>query len=125
VLADRGLAGALTGLATACPVPCTVDVEVPHRCAASVEATAYFVVAEALTNIARHSGARSATVVVRGDGGRLRLRITDDGKGGADEATGSGLAGMRGRVEAYDGTFVLTSPPGGPTTCEVDLPCGS
>ena len=125
VLADRGLAGALDGLATACPVPCTVDADVPHRCAASVEATAYFVVAEALTNIARHSGARSATVVVRGDGERLRLRITDDGKGGADEHAGSGLTGMRHRVEAYDGVFSLTSPAGGPTTCEVDLPCGS
>ncbi len=125
VLADRGLAGALDGLATACPVPCTVDVEAPHRCAASVEATAYFVVAEALTNIARHSGARSATVTVRGDGDRLRLRIADDGKGGADEARGSGLAGMRQRVEAYDGVFSVHSPVGGPTTCEVDLPCGS
>ena len=125
VLADRGLAGALDGLATACPVPCAVDVDVPQRCAASVEATAYFVVAEALTNVARHSGARSATVTVRRHGGRLRLRITDDGKGGADEAAGSGLNGMRRRVEAYDGAFALTSPAGGPTTCEVELPCGS
>ncbi len=125
VLADRGLAGALDGLATACPVPCTVDVQVPHRCAASVEATAYFVVAEALTNVARHSGARSATVTVRSAGGRLRLRITDDGKGGADEAGGSGLSGIRRRVEAYDGAFALSSPAGGPTTCDVELPCGS
>ena len=62
---------------------------------------------------------------MRRDGGRLRLRITDDGKGGADEAAGSGLAGIRGRVEACDGAFALTSPPGGPTTCEVELPCGS
>lgn len=125
VLADRGLAGALDGLATACPVPCTVDVDVPQRCAASVEATAYFVVAEALTNVARHSGARSATVTVRSRDGWLRLRVTDDGKGGADEGAGSGLTGIRHRVEAYDGAFALTSPPGGPTTCEVELPCGS
>ncbi|MEU8718647.1 sensor domain-containing protein [Streptomyces sp. NPDC048663] len=135
VLADRGLAGALTGLAAECAVPCRVDVEVPRRCAASVEATAYFVVAESLTNIAKHSGARRATVTARLAGERLLLTITDDGSGGAvllsagtgSEATGtgSGLAGIDRRVAALDGTLRLTSPPGGPTTVKVDLPCGS
>ncbi|MFF7520958.1 sensor histidine kinase [Streptomyces pseudovenezuelae] len=124
VLADRGLAGALTGLAAESAVPCTVDVEMPRRCAASVEATAYFVVAEALTNIAKHSGASRATVTVRARGPRLLLRITDDGLGGADERGGSGLTGIRHRVAAHDGTLTLTSPPGGPTVVEVDLPCG-
>ncbi|MFE9645146.1 sensor histidine kinase [Streptomyces sp. NPDC006365] len=125
VLDDRGLEGALAGLAADCPVPCRVDVETPARCAASVEATAYFIVAEALTNIAKHSRAQHATVTVRSHGGRLHLRIKDDGRGGADEAGGSGLTGMRRRIAAHDGTLTLTSPPGGPTTLEVDLPCGS
>ncbi|MEU9894901.1 sensor histidine kinase [Streptomyces phaeochromogenes] len=124
VLADRGLEGALTGLAASCPVPCRIDVEAPERCAASVEASAYFVVAETLTNIAKHSGAKSATVTVRSRGGRLRLDITDDGRGGADEAGGSGLTGIRRRIAAHDGTLDLASPPGGPTTLKVDMPCG-
>jgi signal transduction histidine kinase len=125
VLGDRGLAGALTGLAGGCGVPCEVDVDVPGRCAVSVEATAYFVVAEALTNVAKHSGAASATVTVRRDRNRLLLRVGDDGHGGADEAHGSGLTGIRRRVEAYDGRLTVTSPPGGPTTIQVELPCGS
>ncbi|GAA3254554.1 sensor histidine kinase [Nonomuraea helvata] len=124
VLADRSLADALTGLAASCPIPCGIDADVPGRCAASVEATAYFVVAEALTNIARHSGAGHVTVTVRRRDDRLDLRITDDGRGGADEGRGSGLAGIRRRAEAHDGTFALTSPEGGPTTLEVSLPCG-
>ncbi|MET7452595.1 sensor domain-containing protein [Streptomyces sp. NPDC005574] len=124
VLADRGLAGALSGLAASCPVPCRIDVEAPERCAASVEATAYFVVAETLTNVAKHSGARQASVTVRSRGGLLYLDITDDGRGGADEAGGSGLAGIRNRIAAHDGTLELASPPGGPTTLKVELPCG-
>ncbi|MFC7731532.1 sensor histidine kinase [Actinomadura keratinilytica] len=125
VLVDRGLAGALAGLAADCGVPCTVDVDVPGRCAASVEATAYFVTAEALTNISKHSRASRATVVVRREGARLLLRIEDDGIGGADAQRGSGLAGIRGRVEAHDGRLTLTSPRGGPTILQVELPCGS
>jgi signal transduction histidine kinase len=125
VLADRGLAGALGGLATTCAVPCRMEVDVPDRCAASVESTAYFVVAEALTNIAKHSAATRASVEVRSRGARLRLRITDDGTGGADEAGGSGLIGIRRRIEALAGALTVTSPPGGPTTLEVELPCGS
>ncbi|MDA4886884.1 sensor domain-containing protein [Streptomyces sp. MS2A] len=124
VLADRGLAGALSGLAADCGVPCRVEADVPERCAAAVEATAYFVVAEALTNVAKHSGAGRASVTARARGGRLRLRVEDDGRGGADEDGGSGLTGIRRRVAALDGTLRLTSPPGGPTVLEVDLPCG-
>ncbi|MCO1655544.1 sensor histidine kinase [Pseudonocardia humida] len=128
VLADRGLEGSLAGLAAACPVPCRLEVDLDTgagRCAASVEATAYFVVAEALTNIAKHSGARAAAVAVSRRADRLLVRVDDDGKGGADGAAGSGLAGIRRRAEAFDGRFALTSPPGGPTTIEVELPCGS
>jgi signal transduction histidine kinase len=125
VLADRGLEGALAGLAASCPVPCRIDVEAPGRCAASVEATAYFVVAETLTNIAKHSGAQHATVTVRSRAGRLHLTISDDGRGGADESGGSGLTGIRDRIAAHDGTFTVTSPSGGPTTLKAELPCGS
>ncbi|MEU8189364.1 sensor histidine kinase [Micromonospora carbonacea] len=125
VLTDRSLPDALLSLAATCPVPARVDADVPGRCAASVEATAYFVAAEALTNVARHSGARRATVTVRRVADRLRVTIVDDGRGGADERAGSGLSGIRRRAEAHDGKLTLTSPPGGPTTVEVDLPCGS
>lgn len=125
VLADRGLAGALSGLAADCAVPCRIDVDVPERCAVSVEATAYFVVAEALTNIAKHSGAGHAVVTARGRGGRLLLRVEDDGRGGAEADGGTGLTGIRRRVAAHDGSLSLASPPGGPTVLEVDLPCGS
>jgi len=136
VLDDRGLAGALSGLAAECAVPCRIDVDVPERCAASVEATAYFVVAEALTNVTKHSGAHNATVTARSRGGRLLLRVEDDGRGGAGGTSqafgsaggaggGSGLTGIRRRIAAHDGTISLASPPGGPTTLEVELPCGS
>ncbi|MQM28282.1 sensor histidine kinase [Glycomyces albidus] len=125
VLEDRGLAGALNAIASDCPVPCTVDVDVEARCPASVEATAYFVVAESLTNVAKHSRAEHASVEVRLRGNTLAVAVVDDGRGGADAAAGSGLAGIRRRVEALDGTTTVTSPPGGPTEIRVELPCGS
>lgn len=121
---DRGLAEAVSGLAAGSPVDCLVEVDLAVRCAASVEATAYFAVAEAITNT-RHSGARLVRVGVRTDAGELRLRVADDGHGGADEQGGSGLSGIRRRVEALDGSFSLVSPGGGPTVLEVRLPCGS
>jgi signal transduction histidine kinase len=125
VLDGRGLDGALKAQAADCAVPCKLEVDLPVRCAASVEATAYFVVAEALTNVTRHSRASSASVTVTREKDRLKLRVEDDGRGGADESAGSGIIGIRRRVEAYDGTLSLTSPPGGPTTMWVELPCGS
>lgn len=121
VLTDKSLADALAGLAATCPVPCRIDADLPIRAAASVEATAYFVVAEALTNIAKHSGARHAVVSVRRLDDRLLLEVMDDGQGGADES-GSGIVGIRRRVEAHDGSFTMTSPAGGPTTLNVTLP---
>ncbi|GAA1005635.1 histidine kinase [Acrocarpospora pleiomorpha] len=124
ILADRGLPGAVAALAARCPVPVAATVDGVDRLPAAVEAAAYFVVAEALTNVARHSTAASATVHVHGDEASLTLRVSDDGRGGADEASGSGLAGIRRRVAAFDGRTELSSPPGGPTTLTVELPCG-
>ncbi|MGW2222642.1 sensor histidine kinase, partial [Nonomuraea sp. NPDC001684] len=91
----------------------------------SVESAAYFTVAEALTNVGKHSGARHAEVVVERVGPVLRVQVRDDGKGGARDDAGTGLAGVRRRVEAHDGTMTLTSPDGGPTVIEVELPCES
>ncbi|WP_034519666.1 sensor histidine kinase [Actinomadura rifamycini] len=126
ILSDRGLGGALRALAGGHPVPVELDVaDAGVRAPAAVEAAAYFVVAEALTNVAKHSGARRAAVTVRRDGDRLRLTVRDDGKGGADPARGTGLAGIRRRVAALDGAVRVHSPDGEGTTLDVDLPCGS
>jgi len=125
VLTDRGLDAALSGLAALSPVPVDVQVDVPVRPKASVEAVAYFVVAEALTNVAKHSRARHATVIVEGHGfpGTLHVVITDDGIGGADPH-GAGLAGLADRVSGVDGTLSVESPSGGPTVISAVLPCG-
>ncbi|MEU5883901.1 sensor histidine kinase [Spirillospora sp. NPDC047279] len=126
ILSDRGLPGAVRALAAGLHIPVTVDVaEEQGRVPAAVEAAAYFVVAEALTNVAKHSGAASAEVSVRRDGDALRIVVRDDGKGGADPAGGSGLAGIRRRVAALDGATRIDSPVGVGTTLEVELPCGS
>jgi len=124
VLSDRGLDAALSGLAAICPVPVTVQVEVAKRPSATVEAIAYFVVAESLTNVAKHSGAAGATVTVRSEGDVLRVVVRDDGRGGA-VATGAGLAGLADRVQAVDGHVSIDSPVGGPTVIEVEIPCAS
>ncbi|TDC89375.1 sensor histidine kinase [Actinomadura sp. 7K507] len=127
ILSDRGLAGALRALAAGLPIPVEADVGMngAGRAPAAVEAAAYFVVAEALTNIAKHSGARHGWVTVRREGARLTITVRDDGRGGADPGRGSGLAGIRRRVAALDGTTRIDSPDGEGTTLEVDLPCGS
>ncbi|TDD38910.1 sensor histidine kinase [Actinomadura sp. KC06] len=131
ILSDRGLAGALRALAAAAPIPIELDVgdgaasDADGRAPAAVEAAAYFVVAEALTNIAKHSGARHGRVTVRREPDRLTITVRDDGKGGADPDRGSGLAGIRRRVAALDGATRIDSPDGEGTTLEVDLPCGS
>jgi signal transduction histidine kinase len=124
VLSDRGLDAALSGLAALSPVPVTVSVELPSRPPAAIEAIAYFVVAEALTNIAKHAHAHHTRIIVVGVGDQLSVEITDDGVGGADPA-GQGLSGLAARVAGVDGQFRITSPAGGPTTLEVTLPCGS
>ncbi|WP_067468832.1 sensor histidine kinase [Actinomadura macra] len=124
ILSDRGLAGALRALAAGRPIPVEMDLT-DARAPAAVEAAAYFVVAEALTNVAKHSGAARAWVTVRRDGALLSIVVRDDGKGGADAGRGSGLAGIRRRVAALDGVTRIDSPDGGGTTLEVALPCGS
>jgi signal transduction histidine kinase len=125
VLTDRGLDAALSGLIARCPVPVDLKVDVPVRPKATVEAVAYFVVAEALTNIAKHSRASHASVVVEGHGfpGTLNLVISDDGIGGADP-NGAGLSGLADRVSGVDGTLSVESPSGGPTIISAVLPCG-
>ncbi|MBO0827189.1 MAG: sensor histidine kinase, partial [Streptosporangiales bacterium] len=125
VLTDRGLDAALSALAARCPVPVEVRVRPGERAEVTAEAAAYFVVAEALTNVSRHAEAERVVIEVGRDGGRLRVVVEDDGVGGADLATGTGLAGLERRVAALDGTFTVVSPAGGPTRIEAVLPCGS
>lgn len=125
VLSDRGLDAALSSLAGKAPVPVSVEVWVPERPPAAIETTAYYVVAEALTNIAKHAGASQAAVTVARQNGHLKVEVTDDGIGGADAARGTGLAGLVDRVTAVDGTVRLSSPVGGPTILTVELPCAS
>lgn len=123
VLADQGLAGALTTLTARAGVPTRLDVGPLGAIPAAVEAVAYFAVTEALANIARHSRATDAAVRVTRDDALLRTRIADNGIGGADAARGSGLDGMRRRAAALDGAVTVSSPPGGPTVVTVELPC--
>ncbi|WP_329193299.1 sensor histidine kinase [Streptomyces sp. NBC_01435] len=155
VLTDRGLAGAVRALAADAGVPVTAEldgVEDGRRLPAAIEAAAYFVIAEALTNISKHSGATAATVSIGRTPGSLRVTISDNGRGGAGEqyggtpeklstdgggpsprparaadrgGSGSGLVGIRRRIAALDGTTRISSPLGGPTDIEVELPCGS
>jgi signal transduction histidine kinase len=123
VLEDRGLDAALSGVAARMPIPVRLTVNVPRRPPPTIEAVAYFVVSEGLTNITKHSQASQAEVFVQRDGDRLHIIVTDDGVGGADPARGTGLAGLARRAESVDGTLEIASPPGGPTLLTVDLPC--
>ncbi|HEX9122405.1 MAG TPA: sensor histidine kinase [Actinomycetota bacterium] len=125
VLTDRGLDAALSALAARSTVPVEVHVDVPQRPPASVEAAAYFVVSEALTNVTKHARASKVSVTVRRTGDRLTAQVQDDGVGGATVADGSGLAGLRDRVRALDGDLHLLSPEGGPTVLMVEIPCAS
>jgi signal transduction histidine kinase len=134
VLDDRGLDAALSGIAANAPLPVRLRVDVPARCSPSIEAVAYFVVSEALTNVAKHADAGQAEVTVERTGDRLRIAVSDDGRGGATldggaaasaNGAGTGLRGLAQRAAAVDGTFNVHSPPGGGTTITVELPCGS
>jgi signal transduction histidine kinase len=125
VLTDRGLAAAVGDAAGHAPVPVDLDLRLVGRLPDPVEMTAYFVVVEALANVAKHSGASRAAVSAGMRAGRLVLDVRDDGRGGADPGRGTGLTGLADRVAAIDGTVALSSPPGGPTLLHVELPCGS
>ena len=130
ILTDRGLAGAVRALAAGSGLDVTVladDLEAGPRAPVAVESAAYFVVAEALTNAAKHSGSRRAEVVLTRTRDGLLVAVRDEGKGGAEspggDQGGTGLPGMGRRVAALDGTFSVSSPVGGPTVIEAELPC--
>jgi signal transduction histidine kinase len=128
VLTDRGLDAALSALAARSPVPVEVvvgDADAVAQASQSAQSAAYFVVSEALTNTAKHSNATQASVRVGCAEGLLTVVITDDGQGGANTTDGTGLAGLRSRVAALDGTFNLVSPPFGGTVLTVEVPCAS
>ncbi len=124
VLVDRGLVAAIEALARRQAGPVAVEAGETGRLPAAVESCAYFVCAEALTNIAKHAPGAQATVRIAKDDGTLRLTIADDGPGGADSA-GSGLAGLRHRVQALDGRLAVASASGGGTTITAEIPCAS
>ena len=119
---DNGLADALATLAAGSALPVELTVAIPHRPAPAIETIAYFCAAELLANAAKHSHANKIKIEAAERNGILLLRIIDDGRGGADPARGSGLAGLAQRVSTVDGRLDITSPPGGPTQITVKLP---
>ncbi|MGH9272852.1 MAG: sensor histidine kinase [Ilumatobacteraceae bacterium] len=125
ILEDRGLDAALSAVVARAPIPVTLDVAVANRPPAAIESAAYFVVNEALTNVARHAKATRAHVSIARAGDRLVVEVRDDGVGGADVRAGTGLQGLRDRIAGMGGSMYVISPLGGPTTISVELPCGS
>ena len=124
LLTDRGLGPAIEALASTSPVRVDLHCELDTRPSPGVEAAAYFVAAETLANAAKHAAATHVSIKVMRDDGRLCVDVRDNGRGGADPM-GSGLTGLRQRVEAVDGSLTITSPPGGPTVVRAEIPCGS
>jgi signal transduction histidine kinase len=125
VLTDRGLDAAVSALAARCPVSVDLHTELPRRLPATVESTAYFVVSEALTNVAKHSGATLVTLRLVDRHDVLVIDVRDDGHGGAREGLSGGLRGLHDRVRSVDGSWQFESPVGGPTTLVVEVPCAS
>ena len=119
---DHGLTDALATLAERSAVPVELITDIPERPSAAIETIAYFSAAELLANVARHSGARHATLEAVHVPGLLRIRVTDDGAGGARPVTSGGLLGLAARVRMVDGRLEIDSPRGGPTTVTVELP---
>ena len=123
ILTEEGLQPAVAGLARRSAVPVELDVQPVGRLDAGVEAAAYYIVAEGLTNVARHARARGAAVnIVRSDG-LLTVEVSDDGDGGADPSRGSGMAGIADRLGALAGTLEVESPPGAGTRLRAEIPC--
>ena len=122
ILSERGLQAALKSLARRSAVPVELDLRTGRRLPDQVEVAAYYAVSEALTNAAKHAGASVVQVELDAPDATLRLAIRDDGIGGADPAKGSGLTGLRDRIEAVGGTFDVTSPAGGGTTLLIKIP---
>ncbi|MGW2255226.1 sensor histidine kinase [Kitasatospora sp. NPDC001660] len=125
ILADRGLAGAVSAVVARCPIPATVELGELGDVPAQIEVAVYFAITEALTNAAKHGHAGCVSATLTRTGGTVRAEITDDGRGGAAEGRGTGLRGMRQRIEAVDGVLRVQSPPGGPTVITVECPCES
>jgi signal transduction histidine kinase len=119
---SEGLGPALAALTARSDLPVELTVDLPERPSAAIEVIAYFCAAELLTNVAKHSGARHATIEAGHQSGLVRLRVSDDGAGGARTEAGGGLAGLAGRVATVDGSLRVTSPAGGPTVVTVELP---
>ncbi len=122
ILDDRGLDAAVSALAARCPVPVTVTVDVARRLPQSIESAAYYVIAEALTNVAKHANAHHASVEVRFRDQQLIVTVSDNGQGGAVAPADGGLAGLADRLRALGGRLTIDSPPGGPTTLTAELP---
>jgi signal transduction histidine kinase len=125
ILTDRGLGPAIEALANRVPVPVECEVEVHERLSGPIEAAAYFVVAEALTNIVKYADATAARVVVRRAADLVTVQVDDDGRGGARIGAGSGLRGLQDRLSALDGTLAVESPTGGGTRLRARIPCGA
>jgi signal transduction histidine kinase len=125
VLTSHGLEVALESLAANAPVPVGVDVQLAERLPPGPEVTAYYLICEALTNMAKHAHASSARIAVKRENGQVMVEVTDDGIGGADTSRGSGLRGLADRVEALEGTLQVWSPPGAGTRLRAQIPCGS
>jgi signal transduction histidine kinase len=123
VLAERGLPDGLRALALASPLTTRVDIDISTTPSPAVAAAVYFAVSELLTNVLKHAAAEHVDLFVRHADGVLAVRVADDGTGGADIGAGSGLAGIRRRLAAFDGTLTVTSPPGGPTIVDLEVPC--
>ena len=125
VLADRGLGDAVKALAADCAISAEVNIEIPERVGPALESAAYFAVSELLGNVVKHSGANRVDIDLRIENDELRISVTDDGRGGANPQTGTGLRGIERRLAAFDGLLAIQSPIGGPTSAHITLPVES
>ncbi|WP_256178043.1 sensor histidine kinase [Kitasatospora aureofaciens] len=123
VLADRGLAAAVQATALDLPLPVTFAGELPGRAPAPVESAAYFAVSELLANVVKHAGASHVWIEIGHSDELLRISVTDDGRGGADPSRGTGLSGTERRLAGFDGVLAVSSPSGGPTIVNLEIPC--